>query len=100
MRRLLAAAIIALLSLPVRTAPGDSHGSRFIIGAAQHVATTAVAGDAKKEETVSFNTKSYKYHCTTCSAAKRCTRNCIDIPLSDAKARGGVACKICGGSCR
>jgi hypothetical protein len=53
-----------------------------------------------KEEIVYFNTKSHKYHCLTCVAAKRCTRNCIDLPVSEAKARGGVPCKICGGSCR
>jgi hypothetical protein len=45
--------------------------------------------------TVAFNTKSHKYHYTTCSAAKRCTRNCIEIPLAEAIERGGVACKIC-----
>jgi hypothetical protein len=57
------------------------------------------AAAAEKDETVSFNTKSYKYHCVTCSAAQRCTRNCVDIPKSEAKARGGMACKICGGTC-
>jgi hypothetical protein len=59
-----------------------------------------LAATAEKEETVAFNMKSYKYHCLTCSAAKRCTSNCIDIPRSEAKKRGGVACKICGGTCR
>jgi hypothetical protein len=61
--------------------------------------TVVTAKAQRKEETVAFNTKSSKYHCLTCSAAKRCTRNCIDVPLSDAKRRGGVACKICGGTC-
>lgn len=51
-------------------------------------------------EQVVFNTKSLKYHCRTCSAAKRCTRNCVTTTLRDAKARGGVACKLCGGTCK
>lgn len=54
---------------------------------------------ADRDELVAYNTKSGKYHCLTCSAAKRCTRNCIELRKSVAKARGGVACKICGGSC-
>jgi DNA-directed RNA polymerase subunit RPC12/RpoP len=58
------------------------------------------AGAAGKEETVAFNTESYKYHCLSCSSAKACTRNCIDIPRSEAQKRGGVACKRCGGTCQ
>jgi hypothetical protein len=53
----------------------------------------------KKEETVAFNVKTRKYHCLRCYYVKRCTRNCIEVSLSDAKARGGVACKVCGGTC-
>lgn len=52
-----------------------------------------------QDEVVAFNTKSLKFHCRTCPAAKRCTRNCIDLPRAEAKARGGVPCKICGGTC-
>jgi len=33
------------------------------------------------------------------SYVKQCT-NCIRITLAEARERGGVACKICGGSCR
>ncbi len=55
---------------------------------------------AKAEETVAFNTRSHKYHCLTCPAALRCTVHCIKIPKSDAVKRGGVPCKVCGGSCR
>ena len=51
------------------------------------------------EEVVSYNTKSGIYHCRTCNAAKNCRTNCIDLPLSEAIARGGVACRLCGGSC-
>lgn len=54
---------------------------------------------ATTEETVAFNTKSLKFHCKTCTWAKRCTVNCIDLPKSEALRRGGVPCKVCGGSC-
>jgi uncharacterized membrane protein len=55
----------------------------------------AAAGD----EIVMFNTKSLKYHCPSCRWAKKCTRNCIKIMKSEAKKRGGIPCKVCGGSC-
>ena len=54
---------------------------------------------APAEETVAFNTQSLKYHCKTCTWAIRCTVNCVDVKLSEAKRRGGVACKVCGGTC-
>ena len=57
------------------------------------------AAAAKKEETVAFNVESLKYHCLTCSSARACTKNCIEIPLSEAEKRGGVPCKRCGGTC-
>ncbi|HUP59659.1 MAG TPA: hypothetical protein VNA69_04490 [Thermoanaerobaculia bacterium] len=62
-------------------------------------ATQAATAEDKKSEIVAFNTKSHKFHCLTCSAAKRCTRNCINITRAEAKARRGVPCRICGGSC-
>jgi len=52
-----------------------------------------------QDEMVLFNTTTHKYHCRTCSLAKRCTTNCIELTLSEAKARGGIACKVCGGTC-
>ena len=52
------------------------------------------------DEQVYFNTHSLKYHCLTCSAAKRCTVNCIKVSREEAIRRGGVACKLCGGACR
>lgn len=52
-----------------------------------------------QEEVVAFNTKSLKYHCLSCEWAVKCTRNCIEIPRSEAIRRGGVPCKVCGGSC-
>jgi hypothetical protein len=62
------------------------------------VATTLAA--AADDEIVAFNTKSLKYHCLTCQWAIKCTRNCITIKKSEAITRGGVACKVCGGSCK
>lgn len=63
---------------------------------------TAVAASQSdvQEETVAFNTKTHKYHCLTCIWAQRCTRNCVNIPLSEAIAQGGRPCKVCGGTCR
>ncbi len=48
-------------------------------------------------ETVMFNTKTGKIHKLTCPSAKSCTVNCIKIDKKEAKARGGVPCKKCGG---
>lgn len=48
-------------------------------------------------EAVIFNTKTHKYHKPTCTAAGKCTVNCIKIDKQQAKAKGGVPCKICGG---
>ena len=45
--------------------------------------------------TVAFNKKTHKYHYLTCVWAERCTRNCVDIPLKEAIALGGVPCKVC-----
>jgi len=60
---------------------------------------SASFGASAGDQQVYFNTKSHKYHCLTCSAAKRCTVNCIKISRDEAIRRGGVACKICGGTC-
>ena len=48
-------------------------------------------------EQVAFNVESKKYHCVTCQWAKKCTQNCILISKDEAKKRGGVPCKVCGG---
>ena len=58
-----------------------------------------LAASSLAEETVAFNTESKKYHCLDCQWARRCTKNCIRISLSEARRRGGVACKVCGGTC-
>ena len=49
---------------------------------------------------VTFNTQTLKYHCPTCRWAKKCTVNCIVIPLAEAIEKDGVACKVCRGRCR
>lgn len=51
------------------------------------------------EEKVAFNVESKKYHCLTCRSAIACTKNCIKVSRSEAKRRGGIPCKNCGGSC-
>ncbi len=48
-------------------------------------------------EMVMYNTKTGKYHSLTCKWAKKCTVNCIKIDKKEAKKRGGVPCKVCGG---
>lgn len=48
-------------------------------------------------ETVVFNTQTHKYHKPTCRWAIKCTVNCVRIDKQQAKARGGVPCKVCGG---
>ena len=58
------------------------------------LASTTVAADDK---IVIFNTQTLKYHDPSCTWARRCTRNCVAIPLSEAQRRGGMPCKVCGG---
>jgi hypothetical protein len=58
------------------------------------------AQEQAAEEFVAFNRKSLKYHCLECTWAKKCTVNCVKITRSEAIRRGGVPCKVCGGSCR
>ena len=63
------------------------------------LAMLCLAAVADAEQKVAFNVESRKYHCLTCRHAIACTKNCIEISLSEAKRRGGVPCKVCGGSC-
>ncbi len=56
-------------------------------------------GQEPAEEVVAFNKATGKYHCLDCAAAKKCTANCVNVPLSTAIRRGGVPCKLCGGTC-
>lgn len=48
-------------------------------------------------EAVFFNTKTHKYHNFACRYASKCTVNCIKIDKKEAKRRGGIPCKVCGG---
>jgi hypothetical protein len=57
------------------------------------------SAQAGKEEKVYLNVETKKYHCLTCKWALKCTRNCIEVSRSEAKQRGGIACKVCGGTC-
>lgn len=59
-----------------------------------------LVASASQEETVAFNTKSLKFHCLSCEWAVKCTVNCIEISRTEAITRGGVPCKVCGGSCK
>ena len=52
---------------------------------------------ASADDIVVFNTKSLKYHDPSCIWAKRCTVHCIKVKRSQARERGGVPCKVCGG---
>jgi hypothetical protein len=49
------------------------------------------------EKMVVFNAQTHKYHDPSCTWARRCTRHCKTLPLSEAIRRGGVPCKVCGG---
>lgn len=70
----------------------------------RHAPTFSLSGDQptqiSADEKVYFNKSSRKYHCPTCTWAKRCTDNCITITKAEAISRGGVACKVCGGTCQ
>ncbi len=48
-------------------------------------------------EEVFYNTKSHKYHNFACRYVTKCTVNCIKIDKKEAKRRGGIPCKVCGG---
>ncbi|MBX9877596.1 MAG: hypothetical protein K2Y22_03985 [Candidatus Obscuribacterales bacterium] len=60
-------------------------------------ATLQSASATSPQDIVDFNTHSLKYHDPNCIWAKRCTVNCIKISRKEAKQRGGVPCKVCGG---
>lgn len=73
--------------------------SRHVVALLLALLFALSAVSLQAEEQVAFDVESKKYHCLDCRHAKACTRNCIVIPLSEAKRRGGVACKVCGGTC-
>src|SRR5436853_1577204 len=88
-----------LIAFAILTSFGLTASATSPPAADVHTAVVRAAATDPTEQKVVFNTHSLKYHCASCSAAKRCTKNCITTTLADAKARGGVACKICGGTC-
>jgi hypothetical protein len=63
----------------------------------EHVEPPTTTTASTTDKIVVFNTKTLKYHDPSCILATRCTRHCITIPLSEARRRGGVPCKACGG---
>lgn len=87
--------LTALEDWIVRDVGGSDGGASG--GQSRQVAPNLQPGRAG--ETVAFNTSTGKYHCLRCQWALRCTRNCVNIPLTDARQRG-VPCRVCGGSCR
>jgi len=60
----------------------------------------SIQSPSPNDPMVSFNVSSHKYHCPSCRYALSCTKNCIDLRLSEARRRGGVPCGSCGGLCR
>jgi len=75
---------------------------KFVIRGAALILLLAVLVSgalAGSEEKVAFNVETKKYHCLSCQWAIKCTRNCIEVAKSEARRRGGIACKVCGGSC-
>lgn len=80
-RRLLGIAVLAMLAWLALSQP--SHP----------------AASPANDEIVAFNTETHKYHCPRCIHARKCTAHCIEIPVSEARKRGGVPCKVCEGTC-
>jgi hypothetical protein len=70
------------------------------VGTLATVRTNTPTAETTTQCVVYFNTKSFKYHNPSCQWAKKCTVNCITLPLDEAKERGGVPCKVCRGVCR
>ena len=67
-------------------------------GTTTTVATTPAATPAS--EIVFLNVKTKKFHCASCSSAQKCTKNCAYVERSKAESLGGVACRLCNGTCR
>jgi hypothetical protein len=70
--------------------------SSYLGGVALLILATALLS-AEADPEVVFNVQSRIYHDASCSAARRCTRNCMVIRLSEARKRGGRAIRNCGG---
>gem|GEM_PF-1462367 len=95
-RTLFIGAVLALIisNLGASVSTPNHAAAVTAMSAATAAATTAT------DPIVNFNTQTHKYHCPTCRYAKQCTKNCVEIKRSEAIAKGGVACKICGGTCK
>ncbi len=80
----------------------DSKALRTITGVLliAVLAVSVASVFANDDESVVFNTQTHKFHCATCQSAIKCTKNCVTITKSEAIKRGGVPCKVCGGSCK
>ena len=85
----------------MKTAPSDpiAAPTAFAPSAGRLGSAPSSSGEAG-DPLVAFNVSTHKYHCPSCRFALQCTKNCIEIPRSQALARGGVACGSCGGACR
>lgn len=68
------------------------HGKKQSKTVQQKLQSTPTSGDSQ----ILFNTRSKKIHCIDCPGTSRCT-NCVPMSASEARKRGGVPCKICGG---
>ena len=70
-----------------------------IDAAAMALLTASIAAQSKSNDpTVVFNTETLIYHRPSCRWALRCMRYCVSsVTLSEARNRGGRACKVCGG---
>ena len=99
---IVSAVVLVFLSGFATAAPSGTNATRQATASICSTATAsaAAANNSASDPIVSFNTQTHKYHCPTCRYAKQCTKNCIEIKTSEAIAKGGVACKICGGVCK
>lgn len=44
---------------------------------------------------VKYNLINKKYHLLSCEWAQKCTRNCIEITIDEAKKKKGIPCGVC-----
>lgn len=58
---------------------------------------STAASSSDDTTTVAYNVESQKFHRPECKWARKCTKNCINVPRSEAIKRGGKPCKVCGG---
>jgi hypothetical protein len=73
---------------------------KFLLGFMICLFSVVAIAQEPSQEMVSFNNKTKKYHCLSCPAAIKCTRNCNIITIKKAHALGGIPCRKCGGKCQ